>query len=170
MRTVRDALSTSFPVVAHGRESVREVVKKMVAAAVPAIAIVDDARVVGVFTERDLMTRVVHAGLDPDLVCVEDVMGRGELPRAEPDELYDVAIGKMRSAGRRNILVVHGDVLVGVATLPDVVLLGLSEKDDEVRMLESYVYYFPPALTGQGGANGHAAETHPELRPSRGEA
>lgn len=149
MKTMQDLLTTHLPVVAHGGESVREVVHKMVAAGAPAIAVVEGHRVVGVFSERDLLIKVVNEGLDPDAVCVQDVMGSGELPRAEPDELYDVALGRMRQAGRRNILVVKGDHLVGLATLPDVVLLGLAEKADELEALQSYVYYFPPDLNGQ---------------------
>jgi CBS domain-containing protein len=54
--------------------SVMEAVRLMATAKVGAIAVTADERVVGVFTERDLMKRVVHARRDPDRTAIREVM------------------------------------------------------------------------------------------------
>jgi CBS domain-containing protein len=54
--------------------SVRETVQLMADVQIGAIAVRQGAAIVGVFTERDLMKRVVAEGLDPDTTPVRDVM------------------------------------------------------------------------------------------------
>lgn len=54
--------------------SVRETVQLMADAQIGAIAVRQGAAIVGLFTERDLLKRVVAEGLDPDSTPVRDVM------------------------------------------------------------------------------------------------
>ena len=65
------------PIVVSPQDSVRTAVNKMVDAGVGAVAVVDDAEnLVGIFTERDLLTRVVYPGRSVDDTPVEEVMTR----------------------------------------------------------------------------------------------
>src|SRR5437762_173430 len=54
--------------------TVREAVQVMVRARVGAIAVKERSALVGIFTERDLMRRVVAENLDPDVTPIRDVM------------------------------------------------------------------------------------------------
>ncbi len=56
---------------AESSESVRDVARRMADWNVGAIAILDGETLVGIFSERDLMIRVVAAGLDPDGTAIE---------------------------------------------------------------------------------------------------
>ncbi|HKA91927.1 MAG TPA: CBS domain-containing protein [Haliangiales bacterium] len=56
--------------------SVMEAVERMMEQHVGAIAVVDDDQLLGVFTERDLMTRVVARGKDPSSTRISEVMTR----------------------------------------------------------------------------------------------
>jgi len=58
------------------RASVAEAVRTMVEHKVGAIVVMDEHGVLGVFTERDLMTRVVAPGKDPNVTPIGEVMTR----------------------------------------------------------------------------------------------
>ena len=60
----------------HQHWTVLEAARYMTEKKIGAAAVVDGNRVVGVFSERDLMTRVVVAGRQADQLCVSDVMTR----------------------------------------------------------------------------------------------
>src|SRR5947209_3246243 len=65
------------PVVAVGKSaSVIDAVRAMVEHIVGAVVVLDDGRLAGVFTERDVVTRIVMKGLDPEKTCVAEVMTR----------------------------------------------------------------------------------------------
>ena len=73
-RKIRDALRRRA-VVRVGRDtSVREACRLMTAQAVGAVVVIEDDALQGIFTERDVLTRVVAADRDPDSTRVRDVM------------------------------------------------------------------------------------------------
>jgi len=128
--------------------TVREVVNYMTERGVGAMPIIDGDRVAGIFTERDLMTRVVAAGRDPDRTRVEEVMTTG-LVLAEAGEPYLVSLSKMQKAGCRHLPVVKDGALVGMVSLRDLLQVEVEEKEEEVKMITSYMYSLP---TGSGSA------------------
>lgn len=76
--------------------------------------------VVGVLTDRDIVTAVVAPGLDLNSFYVEDVMTTDLVTAREEDSLIDL-MHTMRRKGVRRIPVVGGQgELVGVVTLDDV--------------------------------------------------
>lgn len=63
------------PVAAAPQDAVQAAVEKMCDVGVGAVGVIDkDGRLVGIFTERDLMRRVVRPGLDPHETRVQEVM------------------------------------------------------------------------------------------------
>jgi CBS domain-containing protein len=72
------------PVVVSPQESVKAAVNKMCEVGVGAVAVVKDGDLVGIFTERDLMTRVVKPGLSSLDTPVAEVMTRK--PHVAPRE------------------------------------------------------------------------------------
>jgi len=61
-------------VTVSGRASVMDAVRTMHEEHIGAVAVVDNDRLTGIFSERDLMNRVVLEGRDPDDTRVGDVM------------------------------------------------------------------------------------------------
>ncbi|NMM15025.1 MAG: CBS domain-containing protein [Rhodoferax sp.] len=76
--------------------------------------------VVGVLTDRDIVTAVVASDLDPSTLNVEDVMTTDLVTAREDDSLIDL-MHTMRGKGVRRIPVVGvAGELIGVVTLDDV--------------------------------------------------
>lgn len=76
--------------------------------------------VVGILTDRDIVTAVVAADLDPALLLVEDVMTTDLIIAREDDSLIDL-MHSMRRKGVRRIPVVGAQgELAGIVTLDDV--------------------------------------------------
>src|SRR5258708_17814034 len=86
-------------------ETVRDAARRMADWNVGAIAVVDGDKLVGIFSERDIMARVVAAGLDPDGTTGASVMTR-ELIVGDPSEDLPGALHKMPSVHCRHLLAV----------------------------------------------------------------
>jgi CBS domain-containing protein len=123
-------------------ETVLEVARAMVSRNVGAVPVLRDGRLVGIFSERDLMSRVVAEGLDPRTTQVEQVMTKDPLT-VVPSETVENCMGLMRRHGFRHLLICEGDCVVSVVSLRDIVLHDLGEKDYEVRMMRAYIQASP---------------------------
>jgi CBS domain-containing protein len=109
---------------------------------VGAIAIVDEGTLVGVCTERDLMTRVVAEGRDPDATTIDDVMTK-EIAVAAPVENIDDALGKMSSLNCRHLPVVERGKLLGMLSLRDLLLIDDEHQRRKASFLKELVTYSP---------------------------
>ncbi len=76
--------------------------------------------VVGVLTDRDIVTAVVASDLDPSTLQVEDVMSTDLVTAREDDSLIDLMHSMRRKGVRRIPVVGEQDELIGVVTLDDV--------------------------------------------------
>jgi CBS domain-containing protein len=97
---------------------------------------------VGIFSERDLMSRVVVQGKDPAHTRVTEVMTADPLT-IEPNDNLETCMTLMRRHGFRHLPVCQGRELKGVVSLRDILLHDLDEKDDEVRMMRAYLHSSP---------------------------
>lgn len=107
-----------------------------------AVAVLDDERLAGVFSERDLMSRVVAKGLDPDATSVSTVMTR-DLVVASPDDDFDDAIQKMHSIGSRHLPVVADGKLIGMISLRDLLEVDDAAQRQRATFLRDLVTYSP---------------------------
>ena len=104
-------------------------------------------RLVGIFTERDLLTRVVAYGLDPATTSVGEVMTK-ELVVADVDDHYEAALEKMKDCNCRHLPVVENDRLVGVVSMRDLLLAEITVKNSAIRMLDTVIQYKTPVSSG----------------------
>ena len=118
--------------------TVADVARRMAELHVGAILVLNGDQLRGVFSERDLMKRVVVEGLDPATTRVCDVMTENPLT-VEPHTDMENCRQLMRRHGFRHLPVCEGKKLRGLVSLRDIVLHDLSEKDDEVRMMRAYI-------------------------------
>lgn len=115
-------LAPSEPIRLPPDASVAEAVTRMVDSHRAGVVIVDPAgRLVGIFTERDLLTRVVRQGRELGRTRLEEVMTVN--PEAlTPDDRICFAINRMHNAGYRTVPLVDADHRpIGVVTVNDVV-------------------------------------------------
>ena len=115
-------LAPSEPIRLPPDASVAEAVTRMVDSHRAGVVIVDPAgRLVGIFTERDLLTRVVRQGRELDRTRLAEVM-TADPEALTPDDRICFAINRMHNAGYRTVPLVDADHRpVGVVTVNDVV-------------------------------------------------
>jgi signal-transduction protein with cAMP-binding, CBS, and nucleotidyltransferase domain len=98
-----------------------KVVQQMCERQVTSAVITCGGEVVGIFTEGDLMKRVVNAGRDPTELSVGEVCTR-QLVSVEADTACHTAVLKMRSNGCRRLVVYRGSRFLGLVKIQDLAL------------------------------------------------
>jgi CBS domain-containing protein len=121
---------------------VLEVARAMVERNIGAVPVLRDGLLVGVFSERDLMRRVVVEGRDPARTSVGEVMTEDPLTVA-PQEDMETCRFLMRRHGFRHLPICEGKQLRGMVSMRDIILHDLSERDEEVRMMRAYIHSIP---------------------------
>ena len=123
-------------------QSVLDVAQAMVDRNIGAVPVLQDGLLVGVFSERDLMKRVVVVGRDPAKTMVGEVMTDNPLT-VGPKETLENCMSLMRRHGFRHLPICEGKQLLGIVSLRDMILRDLDEKHDEVRMMRAYIHSTP---------------------------
>jgi CBS domain-containing protein len=119
--TIR-VLGPDEPIAVSASASVADAVQRMMAGRRAAVLVVDgEGKLSGIFTERDVLTRVVARGLDPQRTELEQVMTRDPEALAVGDRVA-YAVNQMSVAGHRTIPLVDGDRRpVGVVTVNHII-------------------------------------------------
>jgi CBS domain-containing protein len=125
-------------------QTVLETVQAMVERNIGAVPVIHNGKLMGIFSERDLMKRVVAESRDPRSTCLAEVMTEDPLTVSTTDDL-ESCMTLMRRHGFRHVPVCKDGHLVGMVSLRDILLHDLSEKDDEVRMMRAYIHSVPDA-------------------------
>jgi len=142
MKTVNEILArkTRVGVVAVSvQATVFDAVREMDRGNTGAVVVLDGDRLAGIFTERDLMRRVVMKGRDIGATPVAEVM-TSELLYTEPADAAESAMAKMTRHRCRHLPVVEGERLVGVLSIGDLMKEISEEQDVEIRFLKEYIY------------------------------
>jgi CBS domain-containing protein len=120
MPTVEDILNHKGREVASVQRdvSVIEAAREMNRRRIGSLVVVNGAEVVGIFTERDILVRVVAEARDPSSVTVGDVMTAPVMCCA-PDTDVDECKSLVTNYRVRHIPVVQGGLLIGIVTSGD---------------------------------------------------
>jgi signal-transduction protein with cAMP-binding, CBS, and nucleotidyltransferase domain len=116
---IRDLMSVP-PVMVPSVTPVRQVAAHMDFDGVGCVLVVDDERLVGLVTDRDLTLRVLARGLSPDLP-VGSVMSHAPVT-VRADEDVSTVVHMLRHHAVRRLPVMIGDVVVGIVTIDDLLL------------------------------------------------
>jgi CBS domain-containing protein len=106
---------------------------------VGAILVMSGDNLRGVFSERDLMQKVVVEGLDPETTPVRAVMST---QLATIDELASVeaAMEAMKAHSCRHLPVTRGSRVVGFLSMRDVMNHELATKTEELHHMRAYIH------------------------------
>jgi CBS domain-containing protein len=116
--------------------TIQEAVGLMADQNVGSLVVTRNDKVVGLFTERDLVKRVVGAGKQPGVVTLGEVATTGCLITVAHDTSCKEAINKMRSNSCRRLLVYRGNHFMGLVNLPSLAF-ALTEDRSGRNMLAS---------------------------------
>jgi CBS domain-containing protein len=119
-------------VTAHPDETVREAAVRMAQGCRASVLIVENDRVLGIFTERDVLVRVVGAGRDPAETRLREVMTT-DLETIGADEPVAEAVRRMDEGGVRHLPVVDGGQVLGVLSTRDIPVLELGRLAEELH-------------------------------------
>ena len=120
-------------------QTVLEAAREMVAHNIGAVPVLHDDELVGIFSERDIMKRVVAEGRDPARTRVSEVMTADPLT-VDIRESIEHCMVLMKQHGFRHLPVCDGKKLKGIVSLRDILLRDLTDKDEEVRMMRAYIH------------------------------
>jgi len=105
---------------------------------VGAVLVIERGDPVGIFSERDVLVRVVAAHRDPRQTLVRDVMTTRLHVAAPDDALLDV-MGLMTERRCRHVPVMEGDRLVGLVSIGDLTKATQHNLRHEVKELATYI-------------------------------
>jgi CBS domain-containing protein len=142
MPTVRDVLASKV----NGVEStspettVLDAVHQMNEHKIGALVVMDGGQVVGMFTERDVLRRIVGDERNPAATKVGQVMTSNVICCDVNDDLDDVAT-LMRTRRIRHVPVCNGDgKLMGMVSIGDLNAMHTSTQEATIHFLNEYIY------------------------------
>jgi CBS domain-containing protein len=113
--------ATDEMVTVEASATVADAVDVMVKRRIGAVLIMtEDQLVGGIFTERDLLVRVVHAGRDPKTTPISLVMTR-DVRFVTPGTTIEAALSMMHVNRHRHLLVIDGPKVYGLVSIGDMV-------------------------------------------------
>ena len=141
---VSDLLRNGGAVIYTSPETtVARAAQQMVEHNVGSILVLDRRRqLVGIFTERDLLHRVVVENRSADATRIGDVMTRDVYVVSADTPRGDV-LRLMNQRHIRHVPVTENDRLIGVISLRDILRFEVQEKEFEIEQLKQYVHQQP---------------------------
>ncbi len=118
--------------------TVADCVRKMNTERIGALLVVDDDKPVGIFTERDVMTRVLDAERDPKATRVSEVMSP-DLACVSPDATVGDAMRVISEKRFRHLPVVEKGKVVGVVSIGDLTRWLVRNQEEEIQHLVNYI-------------------------------
>lgn len=142
MKTIGELIEGQTLTVLEPGLDVRTAAQRMSDVNIGAAAVVESGRLAGIFSERDIMSRVVAKGLDPSGTTVGVVMSK-ELVVAGPAEDVDTALQKMHAIRARHLPVVDDGKLVGMISIRDLLEMDDEQQRARATFLNELVIYSP---------------------------
>jgi CBS domain-containing protein len=140
METIEDILREKghdvYAIPPHA--SALQAVEMMCARHVGALLVATTEAIVGIISERDVLTRVILEQREPAETCVEQVMTRG-VACVGPNTDAREAMAVMAERRCRHLPVVAEGSVVGLVSIGDLVRLASREQEIEIRTLTDYV-------------------------------
>ena len=118
--------------------TIYEALQVMADAGIGGLVVLDQDKVVGVFTERDHVRKVDLKGLNSQRNFVHQVMSE-DICYVTPEVSVDEAMAVMTEHRCRHLPVMEKGRLVGLVSIGDLVKASLEEKDFVIKQLKKYI-------------------------------
>jgi len=125
-----------FHIAAH--DTVAAAVRRMAELHVGAILVLADGELQGIFSERDLLKRVVAAGRDPETTRIAEVMTAGVATIDEAATL-EQAMEAMQAHACRHLPVTRDGRVVAFLSMRDLMNFDLVRKTEELQHMRAYI-------------------------------
>jgi CBS domain-containing protein len=135
IRSIRSIVEGQTPITASKLATIIEAARLMRMHTVGSIMVVDGTRLIGIFTERDALFRVLAAGRDPAATRLADVM-TPQPQTIHPDEPFLRALRMMHEGKFRHMPVVEFDRPLGVVSMRDALHEDLTELRADLEQRE----------------------------------
>ena len=141
MPTVRDVIKNKGGDVAITNEetSVKDAARLMSERRIGALVVARGEKVIGIFTERDVLNRVVAENRDPATTNVGDVM-TAPVACCKPSSKLAECRSMMTEKRIRHMPVVDANRLVGMISAGDILALENREQQQTIEYLHEYLY------------------------------
>jgi CBS domain-containing protein len=131
-QTVREIMSDGRICRAAPGTSVRAACCLMARHQCGSVVVVERDRLLGIFTQGDLVRRVLAAGLDPNLTLLVEVMTK-DPDTIDPQDTVDEAIRRMDEYGYRHLPVLEASAVIGMVALRDCSIEDLAAMHAELE-------------------------------------
>ena len=140
MLRIKDVLNTKGSNVwsVEPKKTVYEALEIMAEKDVGALVVMDDKKLVGIFSERDYARKVVLKGKHAQDILIEDLMTT-EVYSVTPSETVEECMAVMTAAHCRHMPVFEDRNLVGIVSIGDIVNATITEHKVKIRDLEKYI-------------------------------
>jgi CBS domain-containing protein len=119
--------------------TVRAAARNMAERHIGAVLVGQGRRLQGIFTERDVLTRVVARGLDPDTTTLDQVMTR-DPDTVGPDDFAHDVLERLRASGYRHLPVLEDDKVIGIVSIRDLYAAAKRELEEDLQQREAFIF------------------------------
>ena len=133
MALIYDLVKDRKVLTTDADSTVLEAARFMMEHRIGAVPVLRNGELVGIFSERDIMNRVVAAGRAPGTTKVSEVMTSNP-KTVGMDETIENCLFMMREFGFRHVLITDGKNVKGLVSLRDILLRYVGEQERERRI------------------------------------
>lgn len=140
MKSIREKVLSKKILTVKSGTSIYDTVLFMAEHNIGLVPVLDEeGKLLGVFSERDLVRRVIAKNLDLKNTIVDTVMSKN-LVLADINETYEECLKKMKDRGTRHILVIENGKLIGILSIRDLLEIDLKVQKETIEVLHNYIY------------------------------
>lgn len=141
MKTVRQLLQAKTHGILSTAPDARvyDALQLMADKNVGALLVMDAGELIGIFTERDYARKVILHGKSSHDIRVREIMTE-KLVTVHPAQTVEECMSLMTDKRVRHLPVMEGNKLVGVVSIGDLVKEVISDQEQTIKQLESYIH------------------------------
>ncbi len=149
MRCIGDLVKDQSVITAGPDMTVFEVIQRMRENKIGVVPVVQAGKVVGIFSERDLLVRVMsQPAVDTRHIRLKNVMTHDPIV-AEYGDSCEKCLTKMWENSIRHLPVLSDKKLVGIISIRDLLFRNLQVKQEELDLLNTFINFVPPSMSSE---------------------
>lgn len=138
-KVVPDIVSEQRIELLPASTTVRDAARNMAERHIGAVLIGTPEKLEGIFTERDVLTRVVARGLNPEDTRLETVMTANP-DTVGPDDIALNVLERMRASGYRHLPVIDGGKVIGIVSIRDLYAAVKRQLEEDLQQREAFMF------------------------------